>query len=534
MIFKIIDCTFRDGGYYNNWDFSIELINEYLASMDAAKIDYVEIGFRSFDKHGFKGACAYSTDDFIRALSVPASLKIGVMVNAAELINHPQGVVEAAKLLFSLASNSPVSLVRIACHIHEFEKSLEACLWLKKAGYTVGINLMQIADRTEAEIQKIGALANESAVDVLYFADSLGGMDPVHTAQTIRVLRQFWKGELGIHAHDNMGNAIANNLRAIEEGVTWADSTVTGMGRGPGNSQTEYMILERDRLLGNKTNITPLLVLMRKHFLPMQHKYAWGKNPYYYMAGQYGIHPSYIQEILNDPRYSEPEILFAIDSLQKTGGKKFSISAMEDAMGMHSNNASGSWAPRSEIQNREVLILGPGPSLKRNQEAIQAYIRKKEPFVIALNTLAVIDEDLINLRVACHPFRLLADCKNYLSLPQPLAIPVGNVQKDVLKVLSSVDLRDFGLSIASSMFKFGECSAITSSPLVIAYALALATSGNATRILLAGFDGYASDDPRTIEMNDLLEIYQATPGSKSLLAITPTKFKIYSSSVYAL
>ena len=43
---KIIDCTLRDGGYYNNWHFKKDLINEYLKVMDIIKVDYVEIGFR--------------------------------------------------------------------------------------------------------------------------------------------------------------------------------------------------------------------------------------------------------------------------------------------------------------------------------------------------------------------------------------------------------------------------------------------------------------------------------------------------------
>ena len=30
---KIIDCTLRDGGYYNNWDFSLNLINDYLKAL---------------------------------------------------------------------------------------------------------------------------------------------------------------------------------------------------------------------------------------------------------------------------------------------------------------------------------------------------------------------------------------------------------------------------------------------------------------------------------------------------------------------
>ena len=40
---KILDCTLRDGGYYNNWDFSQELVESYLKTMSATKMDYVEI-----------------------------------------------------------------------------------------------------------------------------------------------------------------------------------------------------------------------------------------------------------------------------------------------------------------------------------------------------------------------------------------------------------------------------------------------------------------------------------------------------------
>ena len=34
---KLLDCTLRDGGYYNNWFFEKELINEYLKVMDMIK-----------------------------------------------------------------------------------------------------------------------------------------------------------------------------------------------------------------------------------------------------------------------------------------------------------------------------------------------------------------------------------------------------------------------------------------------------------------------------------------------------------------
>ena len=28
--FNILDCTSRDGGYHNNWDFSNDLVHDYL------------------------------------------------------------------------------------------------------------------------------------------------------------------------------------------------------------------------------------------------------------------------------------------------------------------------------------------------------------------------------------------------------------------------------------------------------------------------------------------------------------------------
>ena len=45
---KILDCTLRDGGYYNNWDFGQDIISRFFAGMEKSSIDVVELGFRSF------------------------------------------------------------------------------------------------------------------------------------------------------------------------------------------------------------------------------------------------------------------------------------------------------------------------------------------------------------------------------------------------------------------------------------------------------------------------------------------------------
>ena len=102
---------------------------------------------------------------------------------------------------------------------------------------------MQCSERSEEEIVQTGALAAKHPIDVLYFADSMGGMSSAQVAKTVHLLRLNWKKDLGIHTHDNMGRAFSNIDQATEEGVSWIDGTVMGMGRGPGNAKTEYLLI---------------------------------------------------------------------------------------------------------------------------------------------------------------------------------------------------------------------------------------------------------------------------------------------------
>jgi 4-hydroxy 2-oxovalerate aldolase len=287
-----VDCTLRDGGYYNAWDFSQDIIQRYLEAMQAAGVDVVELGFRTFKSQGFQGPCAFTTDEFIGSLSIPANLKVGVMVNGNELVGETPQTEVLERLFPNMAADSPVDLVRIACHAHEFEKALRAATWLKERSYQVGFNLMQVADRSEEEVKMLARLANDYPLDALYFADSMGSMNPNQTARIIHWLRSEWTGPIGIHTHDNLGLALSNTMRALDEGVTWVDSTITGMGRGPGNARTEELAIEIAERRGNPVNMVPLMALLREHFKPMQAQCGWGSNPYYYLAGKYGIHPS--------------------------------------------------------------------------------------------------------------------------------------------------------------------------------------------------------------------------------------------------
>ena len=58
MSIKILDCTLRDGGYYNNWQFSKKFIQNYIDHISRTEVDYIEIGFIFFPQDKKKGLTA--------------------------------------------------------------------------------------------------------------------------------------------------------------------------------------------------------------------------------------------------------------------------------------------------------------------------------------------------------------------------------------------------------------------------------------------------------------------------------------------
>jgi len=530
----ILDCTLRDGGYYNSWNFPLDVTNKYLEAMQAAGVNVVELGLRSLINKGFNGASAYTTDNYIRTLTIPAGLKVAVMINATELVGSSPLEVVLEKLFSDGADKSPVDVVRIACHVHEFVQALPACNWLKARGYIVGFNLMQVADRSQEEVEALSLEASKYPIDALYFADSMGSMNPAQTSQIIGWLRKHWHGAMGIHTHDNMGLALSNTLQSIKDSVTWLDVTVTGMGRGPGNARTEELVIEVADMRQQNINMVPLMSVIRSYFQPLKNKCGWGSNPYYYLSGKYGIHPTYIQEMLGDSRYSEEDILAAINHLKVEGGKKFTFNALDATRHFYQGDAQGSWSPKNLLADKNVLILGAGAGVAEHKTAIENYIKANKPVVIALNTQSSVAQELIDVRVACHPVRLLADCTAHIALPQPLITPASMLPADVIQSFGKKELLDFGLTVKANMFSFSATNAVVPNSLVVSYALAIASSGQAGQILLAGFDGYGADDPRTREMQQIFSSYQAAEGTLAVTSITPTTYSIPTISVYAL
>lgn len=533
---KVLDCTLRDGGYYNHWDFEPTVVNAYLDAVSKSNIDVVELGLRGFPSDKFLGPFAYTTEEYINRLTLPDNVLYGVMVDAKTILSSKFNINDAVNSLFVEKAASKISLVRIAAHLHEVDDSERIAKILKDKGYIVGFNLMQCGGKSSELIEsKAKIIKSWACVDVLYFADSLGNMDQNEVVRIIRSLRLHWDGDLGIHTHNNMTRALDNTLCASYEGVAWLDVTVSGMGRGAGNAQTENLLAVLSRTQSNYRP-EPIYDLVIRYFEPMQKIYGWGSNLLYFIGAQNNIHPTYIQNLLSDKRYGPDEVIGAISFLSTVQSSNYSGKLLDEAL--MPKNFDSDIGDTDDItgffKHRDVLIIGGGPSVNKYLEDIKSYIQKNNPIVISININDLIEQDYIDFYIVSHNVKYLSDRKKYASINKPIILPLHRFSAEEQRSMrSKVQVINYGLQVQADKFYFGADRCIIPSELTIAYGIAAVMAGGAESINLVGMDGYDNNDSRQQEITTLWVDLQEKYKDKNIIALTPTVYPIKKSSLYA-
>lgn len=232
---NVLDCTLRDGGYRNNWDFSQEHALEIVRLLDAVGIDYIEIGYRNSppNEHGVK-LTGQTPDDYVAAMRehVPKA-KLAVMY--APSLATEKDIEKLAEL--------GVSMVRCSMpHI-----SPERAFPLIKRGFDLGmLSTANMTNVTQYRLDHLVDMCNriiDQGCSIIYIADSNGSMTPESVKSTLAHLQEkLHPVQLGFHNHNMLGMAMANAIEAIRMGVSYIDCSLRGMGRSAGNVPTESLL----------------------------------------------------------------------------------------------------------------------------------------------------------------------------------------------------------------------------------------------------------------------------------------------------
>ena len=285
---KVLDCTIRDGGLINDYQFKDDLVKAtYRAACDAA-VDFFEIGKRLCESEDYPrdkfGAWNFCDDDDIKRV-----------VNSYESETRPKlavmfdvGRVDVSTL--QPRDQTDLDMIRTACYVADVDKGLELVKRTKDLGYITCLNIMAPSVAIETElVEGLQAVEESDETDYLYLVDSFGAFYSEQVAHYIDLYRKHAPSkELGFHAHNNQQLAFSNTQEAIIRGVNLLDATVNGIGRGAGNCNIELLL---NFLKNPKFDVEPIYEVIQEFFVPLREEIEWGFNDIYGISGSLNQHP---------------------------------------------------------------------------------------------------------------------------------------------------------------------------------------------------------------------------------------------------
>lgn len=280
---KILDCTIRDGGLVNNWDFSIAFVQDLYRTLSAAGVDYMEVGYKNSPKllkSGDAGPWRFIDEAFLRdVFPEKTNTKLSALVDIGRV---DQNDIVPRK-------ESLLDMIRVACYIKDVDKGLELVETFHQMGYETTLNVMALSHVLENDLNEAMESIRNSSVDVVYIVDSYGSLMPDDVAHLISKFQRLLPDkQLGMHMHNNMQMAFANTMIGADKGVQFLDSSVFGMGRAAGNCNTELIV---SHLKNPKYEVRPLLDFIGRRMIPLRNEVEWGYIIPYMITGMLNEHP---------------------------------------------------------------------------------------------------------------------------------------------------------------------------------------------------------------------------------------------------
>ena len=236
----LFDTTLRDGQQTPGIDFSVEDKISIATMLDAFGLDYVE--------GGYPGANPTDTRFFEKKRTGRAAfVAFGMTKRAGISVSNDPGMsllLQAKSDAICYVAKSWDYHVRVALgctneeNLQSIEQSVKAA---NDAGKEAMVDCEHFFDGYKANPDYALACA-KTAYDAgarwIVLCDTNGGTQPAEIREIVQaVIAAGVPGDrLGIHAHDDTGQAVANSLAAIEAGCRQVQGTLNGIGERCGNA----------------------------------------------------------------------------------------------------------------------------------------------------------------------------------------------------------------------------------------------------------------------------------------------------------
>lgn len=482
MKFELLDCTLRDGGYINDWEFGQDTLVNVCERVCASGVEFIELGFlderRVFDINRSIMPNTTCMERIYGSIPKGETKWVGMIDFGTCSIENIQP-----------CSESILDGIRVIFKKHLREAAMAFCQQLKDKGYIVFSQLVSITSYEDDELMDFIRLANEVKPYAVSVVDTYGLMHKSKLFHYYDILNENLDDSIaiGYHAHNNFQLGYSNCIEMMErhnglERTIIVDGTIYGMGKSAGNAPTELLAMYMNANFGKHYDIGMMLEVIDSSLMNIFKVTPWGYNMMFFIAASNDCHPNYVSYLLEKktlPVKSINEILKGLKGDKKLLYDKALIENLYLEYQKNRLEDSDDIKKLAEtLKGKGVLVLGPGPSVVDEAENISQFIREKKPTIIAIN----------HCPPKWHPdYLFLTNYKRYIQMASTIT-----KNRNAYKLIATSNIThasgEFDYTFDYESLIDRDATFMDNSFLML---LRIFIKANVRDVYLAGFDGYS-------------------------------------------
>lgn len=317
---KILDCTLRDGGYVVDSQFGSHAIQKIIDELSNAKIDIIECGFLK-NQQSHQGSTVFkSIKDVTQYL--PANRPGVSYVMFADVSRY------SLEHLEDFNPQHGISGIRACFFKHEKDQAVLFFKEVIKKGYQLYVQPVDILSYRPQELIALINVVNQIKAYSFAMVDTFGSMYPEDLKSYYQLINSHLDPAIGLgfHSHNNLQLSFALALELISLSSMGSrqiiiDSTLLGMGRGAGNTNTELLVQYLNKQ-GRSYHFEGILELIESTIRSNYDVSLWGYSLANMLAGVYNSHVNSVK-YLTDHKKSMSEVKRILSTANEVDIKRY-------------------------------------------------------------------------------------------------------------------------------------------------------------------------------------------------------------------
>lgn len=416
---QILDCTLRDGAYLINKKFGDTVIKGIINGLSNALIDIIEIGFLQTEEFGEGKTVFANAADASRF--VPANKKNTMYTVLADYSRYD------VELLDENPGNS-FDAVRVCFFKKEREDAVRFCQRVAEKGYKFFVQPVDILGYSDRELIDLIEKVNPLNPYCFSIVDTFGSMYEDDLERVFHLIDHnlVYTSKIGFHSHNNMqmSSALSQSFLKMtyssRESVV--DTTVSGMGRGAGNTPTELIVQYMVQKLGYSYNLDEILDLIDAYMPQIRTQCSWGYTTPYFIAGCYSAHVNNISYLSSKNGILSKDIRYILNKIGVQKRKRYDYDLLESTyteyLSADVDDECDFESLSSIFSRKNVIIVAPGATVLNYSNKIEA--EKKDSLLVAINHVPdKLDVDYIFMSNS-HRYNYWKEHPSFMQLPKIL------------------------------------------------------------------------------------------------------------------